>query len=408
MASRGDELSTQRLLHCSICSIYPRNLQAYVEHLDIRHRDEEVEVTCPLCTQIFTSVGRFKTHMRKQHYSSKPTLSNQLSQPSSSTTVPSMSNDDIDEASPNEDETLSERGSLQTASSSQRSFFKRPRLENSKLLVSGGSGRNSSSSRGLLTSTRMETKNEPEIPDDNSVASNDHINAIKEEFQDNRHDDEDWSPTSERRGTLYNPDSMQDDLPSGTRTSNRTRCYPAIPMPPELPEFSEKVQRYLDMGNAAPILPDLISEAADFFMKTYPQLKTGREYRKIGLALIKKHPCLAEKGNQFKPEALLCRKLSIKMRNMRQKIRSLERMHGGHSDKNENRIHQNDDAYYESINIKLRQIQGQPQFSTLYKQYLSKTHTRRREWLSLNADLNLYGILQELPFMAGKEFVCFS
>jgi len=41
----------------------------------------------------------------------------------------------------------------------------------------------------------------------------------------------------------------------------------------------------------------------------------------------------------------------------------------------------------------------------LYKQYLSKTHTRRREWLSLNADLNLYRILQELPFMAGKEFL---
>ena len=37
-------------------------------------------------------------------------------------------------------------------------------------------------------------------------------------------------------------------------------------------------------------------------MKTYPQLKTGREYRKIGLALIKKYPCLAEKGNHTKPE----------------------------------------------------------------------------------------------------------
>ena len=44
---------------------------------------------------------------------------------------------------------------------------------------------------------------------------------------------------------------------------------------------------------------------------------------------------------------------------------------------------------------------------TFAKQYLSKTHTRRREWLSNNADLNLYGILQELPFMAGKEFVSF-
>ena len=64
-----------------------------------------------------------------------------------------------------------------------------------------------------------------------------------------------------------------------------------------------------------------------------------------------------------------------------------------------------DDAYYDAITAKLRQIQGQVQYSTLYKQYLSKTHTRRREWLSNNADLNLYGILQELPFMAGKEFV---
>ena len=64
-----------------------------------------------------------------------------------------------------------------------------------------------------------------------------------------------------------------------------------------------------------------------------------------------------------------------------------------------------DDAYYDAITAKLRHIQGQVQYSTLYKQYLSKTHTRRREWLSNNADLNLYGILQELPFMAGKEFV---
>ena len=40
-------------------------------------------------------------------------------------------------------------------------------------------------------------------------------------------------------------------------------------------------------------------------MKTYPQLKTGREYRKIGLALIKKYPCLAEKGNHLKPEVNL-------------------------------------------------------------------------------------------------------
>ncbi|CAF0768685.1 unnamed protein product [Didymodactylos carnosus] len=349
---------------------------AYVEHLDIRHREEEVEVTCPLCAQIFTSVGRFKTHMRKQHYSSKSTSSSQLSQASSSTIVPPTDNDDIDEASLSEDEDLSERGLVPAASRNQGSYFKRPRFDNPKLIVSGSSRANSSSSssHGFLTSTRMKTKNEPEIPDNSSVASNDHINTIKEEFQDNQHDNEDRILASERRGTLYSPGSMQDDLSSSTRIYNRTRCYPAVPMPPQLPEFSEKVLRYLDMGNAAPILPDLISEAADFFMKTYPQLKTGREYHKVGLALIKKYPCLAEKGNQFKPE-------------------------------NEGRIHQNDDAYYESINIKLRQIQGQPQFSTLYKQYLSKTHTRRREWLSLNADLNLYGILQELPFMAGKEFL---
>lgn len=107
------------------------------------------------------------------------------------------------------------------------------------------------------------------------------------------------------------------------------------------------------------------------------------------------------------------------MRNMRQKIRA----QSGRMEKNDNRIHQNstffvgllnrgrtplsllDDAYYDAITAKLRQIQGQVQYSTLYKQYLSKTHTRRREWLSNNADLNLYGILQELPFMAGKEFV---
>ncbi|CAF5162317.1 unnamed protein product, partial [Rotaria magnacalcarata] len=86
---------------------------------------------------------------------------------------------------------------------------------------------------------------------------------------------------------------------------------------------------------------------------------------------------------------------------MRQKIRAKS----GRIEKNDNRIHQNNDAYYDAITTKLRQIQGQVQYSTLYKQYLSKTHTRRREWLSNNADLNLYGILQELPFMAGKEFL---
>jgi len=46
-------------------------------------------------------------------------------------------------------------------------------------------------------------------------------------------------------------------------------------------------------------------------MKTYPQLKTGREYRKIGLALIKKYPCLAEKGNHLKPEVIKITSFSI-------------------------------------------------------------------------------------------------
>lgn len=55
-------------------------------------------------------------------------------------------------------------------------------------------------------------------------------------------------------------------------------------------------------GQAAQVLQEFINETAEFFMKTYPQLKTGREYRKIGLALIKKYPCLAEKGNHAKPE----------------------------------------------------------------------------------------------------------
>lgn len=55
-------------------------------------------------------------------------------------------------------------------------------------------------------------------------------------------------------------------------------------------------------GQAAQVLQEFINETAEFFMKTYPQLKTGREYRKIGLALIKKYPCLAEKGNHLKPE----------------------------------------------------------------------------------------------------------
>lgn len=59
---------------------------------------------------------------------------------------------------------------------------------------------------------------------------------------------------------------------------------------------------FFQLGQAAQVLQEFINETAEFFMKTYPQLKTGREYRKIGLALIKKYPCLAEKGNHLKPE----------------------------------------------------------------------------------------------------------
>ena len=104
------------------------------------------------------------------------------------------------------------------------------------------------------------------------------------------------------------------------RSSGRLRCYAPIPHPPQLPELSERVQTCLEngkylfrqrnkslififlSGQAAQVLQDFINETADFFMRTYPQLKTGREYRKIGLALIKKYPCLAEKGNHLKPE----------------------------------------------------------------------------------------------------------
>jgi hypothetical protein len=99
--------STQRVLHCTICNIYPRSLQAYVEHLDIRHRDEEVEVACPVdgCEETFPSVARFKIHIRKIH--STPTTNKSPSSASSSTNVllsPSNStairtNNDIDEAS---------------------------------------------------------------------------------------------------------------------------------------------------------------------------------------------------------------------------------------------------------------------------------------------------------------------
>ena len=100
--------STQRLLHCTICNIYPRNLQAYIEHLDIRHRDEEVEVACPVdgCEDTFPSVARFKIHIRKIH----ATPINNISSTSTSGLLSSSNattmriNDDIDEASSDDDE----------------------------------------------------------------------------------------------------------------------------------------------------------------------------------------------------------------------------------------------------------------------------------------------------------------
>ncbi|CAF1511827.1 unnamed protein product [Rotaria magnacalcarata] len=373
--------STQRVLHCTICNIYPRSLQAYVEHLDIRHRDEEVEVACPVdgCDEAFPSVARFKIHIRKIHSTPTNTKSSTatsgLLSSSNATTI--RTNNDIDEASSDDDDDDTHR---------RNSYLKRPKLDGKKRFG---------------TVSRM-TKLEPNDSMEYGLKSED-------EFADIQFEDPEWMPVSERRGTLYTPNMslMGEDEESGSamtpvsRSGGRVRCYAPIPHPPQLPELSERVQTCLENGQAAQVLQEFINETAEFFMKTYPQLKTGREYRKIGLALIKKYPCLAEKGNHLKPEALLCRKLSIKMRNMRQKIRAKS----GRIEKNDNRIHQNNDAYYDAITTKLRQIQGQVQYSTLYKQYLSKTHTRRREWLSNNADLNLYGILQELPFMAGKEFL---
>ncbi|CAF1566490.1 unnamed protein product [Adineta ricciae] len=378
--SPSSSASSQRVLHCTICNIYPRSLQAYVEHLDIRHRDEEVEVACPVdgCEETFLSVARFKIHIRKIHSTStsnkSATATSGLLSSSNVTTI--RTNNEIDEASTDEEEDSHRRNS----------YLKRPKLEGKKRFG---------------TVSRM-TKMEPNDSMEYSMKSED-------EFVDIQFEDPEWIPVPERRGTLYTPNMslMGEDEESGSaitpvsRSGGRVRCYAPIPHPPQLPELSERVQTCLENGQAAQVLQEFINETAEFFMKTYPQLKTGREYRKIGLALIKKYPCLAEKGNHLKPEALLCRKLSIKMRNMRQKIRAKS----GRIEKNDNRIHQNNDAYYDAITAKLRQIQGQVQFSTLYKQYLSKTHTRRREWLSNNADLNLYGILQELPFMAGKEFL---
>lgn len=119
--------STQRVLHCTICNIYPRSLQAYVEHLDIRHRDEEVEVACPVdgCEETFPSVARFKIHIRKIH--STPTTNKSPS--SSSNALLSTSNasairtsNEIDEASSDEDDPTHR----------PNSYLKRPKLDGKK------------------------------------------------------------------------------------------------------------------------------------------------------------------------------------------------------------------------------------------------------------------------------------
>jgi hypothetical protein len=118
--------STQRVLHCTICNIYPRSLQAYVEHLDIRHRDEEVEVACPVdgCEETFPSVARFKIHIRKIH--STPTNNKSSTATSgllSSSNVPTIrTNNEIDEASSDDDEDTHRRNS----------YLKRPKLEGKK------------------------------------------------------------------------------------------------------------------------------------------------------------------------------------------------------------------------------------------------------------------------------------
>ena len=129
--STSSATSTQRLLHCTICNIYPRSLQAYVEHLDIRHRDEEVEVACPVdgCEETFPSVARFKIHIRKIHStpatntssstsSSIPTTKNA---PGSSSTGVRTTND-LDEASSDEDDPTHR----------STNYLKRPKLEGKK------------------------------------------------------------------------------------------------------------------------------------------------------------------------------------------------------------------------------------------------------------------------------------
>ena len=119
--------STQRVLHCTICNIYPRSLQAYVEHLDIRHRDEEVEVACPVdgCEETFPSVARFKIHIRKIH--STPTTNKSPSSSSGALLSTSnasaiRTNNEIDEASSDEDDPTHR----------PTSYLKRPKLDGKK------------------------------------------------------------------------------------------------------------------------------------------------------------------------------------------------------------------------------------------------------------------------------------
>jgi hypothetical protein len=120
--------STQRVLHCTICNIYPRSLQAYVEHLDIRHRDEEVEVACPVdgCEETFPSVARFKIHIRKIHSTptnnkSSTSTSGLLSSSNITTTI--RTNNEIDEASSDDDGDDTHR---------RNSYLKRPKSEGKK------------------------------------------------------------------------------------------------------------------------------------------------------------------------------------------------------------------------------------------------------------------------------------
>lgn len=117
--------STQRVLHCTICNIYPRSLQAYVEHLDIRHRDEEVEVACPVdgCEETFPSVARFKIHIRKIHSTPTNTKSSTSTSGllSSSNSTAIRTNNEIDEASSEEDDTHQ-----------RTNYLKRPKLDGKK------------------------------------------------------------------------------------------------------------------------------------------------------------------------------------------------------------------------------------------------------------------------------------